>query len=444
MSAAPGQAGVVVSILADSVGGIAGGSFTLTYDPGILTVREVRSTGLTAGFTVVPNLSAPGQVRVAMAGASGIPSGSGALVVVTFDVRAGVAPGTYDLGIQAALTDEKGRDIPVTTRKGTLTVRGGITPSAPVFSVSTSSLTFDSTRVGVPSQKTLTISNAGTGGLSITRIAVGGADSTQFTVSPAQATVSQGSAQTVTVTFLPISPGPKSASLSIAHNAPGGPHTVFLSGVGIPAGFDTVEVAGPVSLDLNPADGDQGQKVRKGVRAGSAVSIQLFVRNAPPISGYTVRLTLDTTVVRPGSYTSSSFIPNSVTLPPAAPAPDSLDVGTGNLTGETRSGDGLLGTVTFQVTEKFNQETRIAATKVTFSQPGGVRREVQQRVIVTLSAEGKVVTPDFNGDGEVGFDDFFMFAGVFGTRNPDFDLTGDGFVGFDDFFAFAAEFGRKS
>jgi hypothetical protein len=56
-------------------------------------------------------------------------------------------------------------------------------------------------------------------------------------------------------------------------------------------------------------------------------------------------------------------------------------------------------------------------------------------------------TPDFNGDGEVGYDDFFLFADAFGKRatqdNAKFDLDGNGEVGFGDFFAFAAEFGKR-
>jgi hypothetical protein len=50
---------------------------------------------------------------------------------------------------------------------------------------------------------------------------------------------------------------------------------------------------------------------------------------------------------------------------------------------------------------------------------------------------------DFNGDGGVDFDDFFLFAAAFGSRERRFDLDGDGGVDFDDFFLFAAAFGQK-
>jgi len=54
---------------------------------------------------------------------------------------------------------------------------------------------------------------------------------------------------------------------------------------------------------------------------------------------------------------------------------------------------------------------------------------------------------DFDDSGSIDFDDFFMFADVFGQEvtdaNRTFDLNGDGGeIDFDDFFAFADGFGR--
>ena len=52
---------------------------------------------------------------------------------------------------------------------------------------------------------------------------------------------------------------------------------------------------------------------------------------------------------------------------------------------------------------------------------------------------------DFDGDGAVDFQDFFMFVDVFGQDvplvDPVFDLDGDGNIGFPDFFRFADAFG---
>ncbi|RKY63156.1 MAG: hypothetical protein DRQ08_10180 [Candidatus Latescibacterota bacterium] len=56
---------------------------------------------------------------------------------------------------------------------------------------------------------------------------------------------------------------------------------------------------------------------------------------------------------------------------------------------------------------------------------------------------------DFDGDGDVDFDDFFLFVAHFGTSSdqpnfdPTFDITDDGKVNFEDFFAFVVHFGQS-
>ncbi len=62
-------------------------------------------------------------------------------------------------------------------------------------------------------------------------------------------------------------------------------------------------------------------------------------------------------------------------------------------------------------------------------------------MLFTATAEA---TPDFDGDGEVGFDDFFLFAEAFGGSDPRFDLDASGSVDFADFFLFAENFGQPA
>ena len=57
--------------------------------------------------------------------------------------------------------------------------------------------------------------------------------------------------------------------------------------------------------------------------------------------------------------------------------------------------------------------------------------------------------PDFDGDGTVDFEDFFLFADSFGTSlgdpgfNSKHDLNGNNRIDFDDFFVFSDRFGEK-
>ena len=59
------------------------------------------------------------------------------------------------------------------------------------------------------------------------------------------------------------------------------------------------------------------------------------------------------------------------------------------------------------------------------------------------------VSPDFDGDGIVGFSDFLALAGLFGSRQGDgryeakYDLDSDGAIGFSDFLIFSASFGKE-
>ena len=59
-------------------------------------------------------------------------------------------------------------------------------------------------------------------------------------------------------------------------------------------------------------------------------------------------------------------------------------------------------------------------------------------------------SPDFDGDGTVGFSDFLQFAAQFGLSqgdeeyDPRFDLDGNGAIGFGDFLIFASAFGNST
>ncbi len=128
VTAEPGQTGLDVAVLVDDAEGIAGGDLTLTYDSSVMTATDVVGTDLAAGITVVPNLDVPGEVKVSMAGATGIEAGSGALLTITFDVDAEAEPDTYTLGLVASLSDENGDTISSTSADGSVTVASGQPP----------------------------------------------------------------------------------------------------------------------------------------------------------------------------------------------------------------------------------------------------------------------------------------------------------------------------
>ncbi len=102
------------------------------------------------------------------------------------------------------------------------------------------------------------------------------------------------------------------------------------------------------------------------------------------------------------------------------------DGGTLSTTADTTDAEGLAGTTLTLGEELGTYRVEVSVADL-------------QPVTFTASAEA---TPDFDGDGETGFSDFFLFAEAFGGSDPRFDLDGSGTVDFADFFLFAESFGQ--
>lgn len=110
-----------------------------------------------------------------------------------------------------------------------------LTSAAPALSRSATSIDFGGQSMGTTAPpQTLTLTNSGTAGITISAIAIGG---TQFAHSHNCTNLDAGASCTVTITFMPAAAAgavnaavPVGATLTIASNASGSPHTVSLSG----------------------------------------------------------------------------------------------------------------------------------------------------------------------------------------------------------------------
>jgi len=107
-------------------------------------------------------------------------------------------------------------------------------PPAPAVRVSTNNLDFGSWRIQTTSTaQTLTITNSGTATLTISGIALGGANAGAFSLmNNCGSSLGPGSNCTASVTFSPAGTTSVSASLMITDNASNSPQTVGLSGLG--------------------------------------------------------------------------------------------------------------------------------------------------------------------------------------------------------------------
>jgi trimeric autotransporter adhesin len=112
------------------------------------------------------------------------------------------------------------------------------TGAMPGVSLSPSNLSFGNEPVGVVSPaQTITLSNTGNAALSITGLALTGANPSEFAQSNnCGAGVAAGANCTISVTFTPAASGSFTAAVSIADNASASPQTVALSGMGASPG----------------------------------------------------------------------------------------------------------------------------------------------------------------------------------------------------------------
>ena len=111
----------------------------------------------------------------------------------------------------------------------------------------------------------------------------------------------------------------------------------------------------------------------------------------------------------------------------------------------TASGDGMLGTLEFEVLSGFTDSTDLVISQVQLKHVDTGEEIIPVHYVATITASRvSGLVGDFNGDGRVNLYDFFMFADAFGGTDPEFDLTGDGRVNLSDFFVFTDAFGTKA
>ena len=189
-------------------------SITVT-NPGTatLTISGISITGTNAGdFSQTNNCST-------------VAAGSGSCTIqVTFTPSA-----TGGRSASVSVTDSASGSPHTVALSGTGT--------APQISFSPNSWSFGNQLVNTASTaQSITITNPGTATLTISSLAVTGANAADFSQTNNCSTLAAGSGScTIQVTFTPSATGSRSASLSVTDSASGSPHTVSLGGTGIAA-----------------------------------------------------------------------------------------------------------------------------------------------------------------------------------------------------------------
>ena len=200
-----------------------------------------------------------------------------------------------------------------------------------------------------------------------------------------------------------------------------------------------------LSLELI-ADGGSGNQRDDGVTTGTVsgqgttIAVEVFATGVTTsLRGVNLKFEFDASLLSYVKAENSAF-------PLAIP---DVSVGT-NLAAMalvTLAPSGFLARAEFEtVVDVTGREFAIGIESVTLAESSASQDELTTTSEISFNA---MPSPDFDGDGTVGFSDFLAFASGFGTQQGDagyearFDLDGDGAVGFSDFLIFAGAFGSQ-
>ncbi len=202
-----------------------------------------------------------------------------------------------------------------------------------------------------------------------------------------------------------------------------------------------------LSLDLI-ADGGAGNQRDDGVTAGAVqgrgtiIAIEVFATGVTTsLRGASIRFDFDASLV---TYVKSEKSAFDLSIPEG-----SVGVNLASTSPVTLASSGFLARAEFETAaDVTGREFTIGVEKVTITESATSSDELTTGSVITFNAAGSA-SPDFDGDGTVGFPDFLAFAGGFGSSQGDaryearFDLDGDGSVAFADFLIFAGAFGSE-
>ncbi|MEO5831765.1 MAG: Ig-like domain-containing protein, partial [Nakamurella sp.] len=282
----------------------------------------------------------------------------------------------------------------------------------------TGSGNFGNTVIGTSgAAQLLTLANTGGGPLSVSSVALTGADAGAFTLdrSGCGAAVAANSSCTMAVTFAPTTVGAKTATVTVADNAVGSPRSVTLSGTALPVPpAPTVTARTPAAnatgvnsaADLTatfsvPVTGVSGTTftLRQGTTAVPAVVSQVGTTpqwtlnpaaNLAASTVYTVTLTGGPSAVRSTDGVALSAV--TWTFTTAAPADTTAPTVTGRTPASAATAVAVARSVTATFSEPLNAATAVAAN-ATLRQ-GTTTTGALIAVAVTYNATTRTLTVD--------------------------------------------------
>ena len=124
---APPEGSVNIQLTVSDATGITGGDILIRYDSSVVAVDQLKATSLLSGMSFIANTDILGQIKIAIASADSIPSGSGAMVDIELTINTNARAGTntvLELDDSTMLYNESGAEVPISLMNGIITVAG--------------------------------------------------------------------------------------------------------------------------------------------------------------------------------------------------------------------------------------------------------------------------------------------------------------------------------
>ena len=198
-----------------------------------------------------------------------------------------------------------------------------------------------------------------------------------------------------------------------------------------------------LALDLDNAPEDQALATLV-ASPDRVIAIQIFGTNIQNATGISPRFEYNASQVTYQGFFPGNILSNAQVLAEHGTNPTFVQVSMVSFAGPATVSTGLMGTIHFRTTRTFSNTT-IRLTRAILSRDGQFET-VSLNISIALRS---TPSPDFDGDGRVGFTDFVLFASRFGSTRGDgtyeakYDLDVDHAIGFSDFVIFARDFGKE-
>jgi fibronectin type 3 domain-containing protein len=159
---------------------------------------------------------------------------SGSIVTSTNPLQIG-GDSIYGQHFQGMIDEVRVYNVALTPAQIQTDMAIGVGTASPVVNLAPSSVNFGSQSVGTSSAVTpLTLINGGTLALNVTAVNITGVQAADFSqTNNCVGAIAPSASCTINVKFTPVNTGTRNAAVTITDNAPGNPHSVALTGVGL-------------------------------------------------------------------------------------------------------------------------------------------------------------------------------------------------------------------